>query len=141
MYVKINGYRGFRVDISTKSLIYPWIYPILGYIHGYINFDISKSLKSMDISNINICFGYIRIWYIHWYKRYIRIYPVHIYLFVDISKPIYLFVDIGNMDISGYIENGCIQKHISNTDICNKDISNTGTDISKKYIPNRIFLT
>ncbi len=141
MYVKINGYRGFRVDISTKSLIYPWIYPTVGYIHGYIQFDISKLDISMDISNIYICFGYIQNCYIHWYKRYIRIYPVHIYLFVDISKSIYLFVDIGNMDISGYIENGCIQKHISNTNICNKDISNTGTDIFKKDISNRIFLT
>ena len=122
-----------------------WIYPLkTSYIHGYIwnmditmdisTTDISKWLKSMDISKRNIFFGYIRYPYIHGYKRYIQMYLRRIYLFVDISKKIYLFMDIMKWDITGYIDNGCIQKHTSNTDISKKHISKM--DISKKDISN-----
>ena len=85
--------------------------------------DISRGSIPMDISNRYIFFGYIRYPYIHGYIRYIQLHPKKIYLFSDISKKIYLFLDIVKMDITGYIQNGCIQKGISGTDISKQDIS------------------
>ena len=105
------------MDIAVWKRIYPQ-YPL--YIHGYIHVmdismdistpDISRRSIPMDISNRYIFFGYIRYPYIHGYIRYIHLYPKKIYLFSDISKNLYLFLDIVKMDVSGYIRNGCIQK-------------------------------
>ena len=102
-------------------VLWEWIYPKnLSYIHGYTRdvdismdisaADISRRTISMDISKRYIFFGYIRYPYIHGYIRYIHLYPKKIYLFSDISKNLYLFLDIVKMDVSGYIRNGCIQK-------------------------------
>ena len=83
-----------------------WIYPLkTSYIHGYIlnmditmdisTTDISKWLKSMDISKRNIFFGYIRYPYIHGYKRYIQMDP-------DVSKKDISFCGYIQKDISFY---------------------------------------
>ena len=71
----------------------------------------------MDISPIDISkYGYI--------QQYFGYIPM------DISKKIYLFMDIMKLDITGYVDNGCILKHKSTTDISKKHTSKR--DISKK---------
>ena len=130
-----DGYRvnnsGFCELLEKMAWIYTWIYTIfLGYIQyfWYISMDISitriypwiypwRIHPSCQYPWIYPTWQYPWIYpscqyptYIHGYMHYIQIYPLWIYLFVDISEKIYLFLDIVKIDIVGYIQNGCIQQ-------------------------------